>query len=29
MADMFGVTMDALVGDIGTKKESVMNKKNK
>ena len=27
MADMFGVTMDALVGDIGTKKESVMNKK--
>ena len=27
MADMFEVTMDALVGDIGTKKESVMNKK--
>ena len=27
MVDMFGVTMDALVGDIGTKKESVMNKK--
>ena len=27
MADMFEVTMDALVGDIGTKKESVINKK--
>ena len=29
MAGMFGVTMDALVGDIGTKKESVINKKIK
>ena len=27
IADMFEVTMDALVGDIGTKKESVINKK--
>lgn len=27
MADMFEVTMDALVGDIGTKKESIMSKK--
>ena len=27
MADMFNVTMDALVGDIGSKKESVINKK--
>lgn len=27
MADMFGVTMDALVGDIETKRESIMIKK--
>lgn len=27
MADMFNVTMDALVGDIGSKKERVINKK--
>lgn len=27
MADMFGVTMDALVGEIGTKKDSILKKK--
>lgn len=27
MADLFGVTMDSLVGDVETKKESIINKK--
>lgn len=27
MADMFGVTMDSLVGNIESKKESIINKK--